>query len=231
MSISNIIEKVRKLLALSQSSNAHEAANAAAKANALIDEYRLSVDQISDVGSEDPIIHDQADPLYQADRVMVWRKLLALKLTRHYGCYIWNKATARGCFYVVAGRKSDVDVLRYMFAYISSECTRLSVREAKGKGRIYAESYRTGFVDGVMGQLAESRRQASTDQTAIVKLDDRARLAREHVTQSVPLTRGKSTTSARTDSSAFSSGQSAGRNMHFGASLSSQNRGARLLGS
>lgn len=39
----NIIDKVRKLLALSKSDNANEAAVAAAKANDLIDQYRLSV--------------------------------------------------------------------------------------------------------------------------------------------------------------------------------------------
>ena len=45
-----IIEKVRKLLALSQSDNEHEAAAAAAKAQALLSEYNLSM---SDVPAEE----------------------------------------------------------------------------------------------------------------------------------------------------------------------------------
>lgn len=43
MSMSPIIEKVQKLLSLSKSSNAHEAAAATAAANKLIDQHRLTM--------------------------------------------------------------------------------------------------------------------------------------------------------------------------------------------
>jgi hypothetical protein len=160
------------LLALSNSDNANEAASAAAKANALIDQYRISVEQIG--ASEDPFTAD-SEPLYRADRAMAWRKLLAVKLSRHYGCFVWNNTNAGKVCLQVAGRKSDVAVLRYMFAYITAECERIGVQSCKGKGRTYAESYRMGFIDGVTAKLAESRKQAAaatTDGvTALVKLD------------------------------------------------------------
>jgi hypothetical protein len=223
MSISNIIEKVKKLLALSQSSNAHEAAAAAAKANALIDEYRLSVGQLQgNTEADDPIVHDRSEPLFAADRVMAWRKTLAMRLTKHYGGYIWNDITKRKAYYVVAGRKSDVEVLRYMFAYISLECERIAANQARGNGRTFAESYKRGFVDGVMSQLQASRGEAvkaSSDPQGLVKLDERASLARQHVTAAVSLGKAKTAHVSRTDASAFYSGQSAGKAFHLGSAL------------
>lgn len=225
--IQSIIEKVRKLLALATSQNVNEAANAAAKANELIDEYRLSVDQLgaSSSDADDPLIHDEAEPLFESDRSMAWRKTLALKLSQHYGCYVWNKKSKRNIFYVVAGRQSDITVLRYMFAYLSSECMRLSTAHSKGKGRNYAESYRLGFVAGVTSALAESRQQAVQAQTvtdasiALVKLDERSKAARDLVKKTVTLGKSRAQSANHTNPDAYYSGQSAGRNTHLGANL------------
>jgi hypothetical protein len=228
MDIQSIIERVRKLLALSQSDNANEAAAATAKANALIDQYRISVEQIGE--AEDPL-SIETEPLYQGDRIMAWRKLLAVRLSRHYGCYHWNNKTANGLKLMIAGRKSDVAVLRYMFAYITSECERIGVKECKGRGRSYAESYRQGFVAGVTDKLAESRKQAAADtadgQTSLVKLDSRALEARRHVEQAIPLGRGKRLALGR-DGAAFANGQAAGGRLHLGNGLGSGR--TRMLG-
>ncbi len=230
----HIIDKVRKLLALSQSANAHEAASAAAKANQLIDEYRLSVGQLTPneaSATVDPI-ETASEPLLHSNRAMTWRKSLAIRLARHYGCFVWNSPRPRAAInYQVAGRKSDIEVLNYMFAYISTECDRITLATAKGRGRTFAESYRRGFVDGVLSQLDASRQtvaKASSDPQALVKLDDRTQDARRHVESSTHLSKGKAVTASRTDSTAFQSGRSAGRSMHLGASLSSASR-TRLL--
>ncbi len=132
---------------------------------------------------------------------------------------------------MVAGRKSDIEVLNYMFAYISTECDRITLQHSKGKGRTFAESYRRGFVDGVLTQLDASRQtavKASSDPQALVKLDDRTKEARRHVESATKLSKGKVSYSSRTDSSAFQSGQSAGRSMHLGQSLGASSR-TRLL--
>jgi hypothetical protein len=238
MDIQSIIERVRKLLALSQSDNANEAAAATAKANALIDQYRISVEQIGE--SEDPI-GVETDPLYQGERVMTWRKMLASRLSEHYGCYHWYThlkgdrrfGLAGQLKLRVAGRKSDVAVLRYMFAYISSECERLAVKECKGKGRTYAESYRQGFVHGVGVKLAESRKQA-VDATpdgsgALVKLDERALAAARYTQNAVKIDKGKAKSlSVGSDPTAFANGQTAGGRLHLGNGLGSGR--TRMLG-
>ncbi len=228
----HIIDKVRKLLALSRSSNAHEAASAAAKANQLIDEYRLSVGQLTPDNTDTDPVETASEPLLHSNRVMMWRKSLAIRLASHYGCFVWNSPRPHAAInYQVAGRKSDIEVLNYMFAYISTECDRITLSTAKGKGRTFAESYRRGFVDGVLSQLDASRQtvaKASNDPQALVKLDDRTQAARRHIEASTHLSKGKSVTASRTDSSAFQSGQSAGRSMHLGQSLGASSK-TRLL--
>ena len=66
MSTAAIIEKVQKLLALSQSQNANEAAAAAAAANKLIDQYRLSESDLEVQGqAEEPV--EEAVELTEAE--------------------------------------------------------------------------------------------------------------------------------------------------------------------
>lgn len=224
--IASIIEKVRRLLALAYSSNANEAAAATAKANQLIDEYRLSVDQLTPQEQQESA-EKSDDPLLDARRAAVWQTMLASRLSHHYGCYIWRDNQG----FRIAGRRSDMDILRYMFAYISSECMRLSTSHSKGKGRTYAESYRRGFIDAVTEKLAESRQQAKQAATheqaqGLIKLDDRSKDAEKLVRQSVKLG-GPKTTYIRVSPEGKSAGQAAGRNMHLGAALTGGN--TRLL--
>lgn len=218
MEIADVIAKIEKLRALSQSKNQHEAETAFAKMNALIDKYRITVDQLG-TKPDDPIGWGL---LYGADRIMYWRMRLALDLAKHYGCFILglkNVPGANAQTFMVAGRQSDVGVLRYMFAFISSECERISVKVCKGKGRQYAESYRLGFVVGVLAKLGESRAEAAEgDSSAIVKLDSRASEAESFVRKAAPESIEKPRT-YRPDVQAYGRGVQAGTELHLGASL------------
>jgi hypothetical protein len=135
MSVSPIIEKVQKLLALSKSCNANEAAAAAAVANRLIDQYRLSeADLDADVEGELEPIEEDSDYLYQSGKITAWKQTLVSILVKHYGCAYWNDATyASGrkvTRYKLVGKRSDVGIVRYMFATggYGSEGMRASFR-------------------------------------------------------------------------------------------------------
>lgn len=213
-----IIDKINALRALSQSSNQHEAASAAARMNALIDKYRISIEQLG--MKDDPIDWNH---LYSANRTMYWRTHLVLSLSTHYGCFPINvKQSPFATNYMVAGRKSDIYVLKYMFAFISSECERISVAECKGKGRQFAESYRIGFVTGVISKLTESRIEAANgDTSALVKLDSRVKESESFVRNQVTDLQKKSDSGYKSNMSAYSQGRSAGSNLHIGESLES----------
>lgn len=232
--LSETIEKVRKLLALSTSSNANEAAAAAGIANKLIDEHRLSVADLENTTTEEPVIQD-AEGLYESGRITPWKTTLVRVLTQHYGVAYYNDARYENgrkvSSYRMVGRASDMSIVRYMFAFLSLECTRLSSSEVKGSGRVSVASYQEGFVCGVADQLKLSReeikKQASSN--AIVKIDSRLAQSKEGMYSLIPgLRSAKAASSRRIDANAFDQGKQRGKSIHLGSAMSSGS-GIRML--
>lgn len=233
----NVIAKVQKLLALAKSSNANEAAAAANAANRLIDQHRLSMaDLASDATEVDPMMEDPG-VLYETGRVVPWKEALASNLARHYGCAIWiNSVYPKGrkvSRYRLVGRKSDLAIVNYMYAYLSAECARLCEKEAHGRGKVFANSYCVGFVAGIREQLAASRKEAEKEATgtAIVAINNRHKEADAFMRTLYNLRTVRSSTQAQTDYRAFNAGLQQGRNTHLGAGLNAApSAGVRLLG-
>jgi hypothetical protein len=232
--IDKVIDRVKKLLALAGNNNsAAEAATAAAMANSLLDEYRLSTADLEsqDESTSEPI-EDDVEPIYESGKVTAWKCLLIQVLCRQYGCSSWNDCDYSGrkiSRYKLVGRKSDISVVRYMYAYLLSECTRLSLAEAKGMGRVFIASYCEGFVHGVKEQLKASRVEVEKQATssAIVKIDARAEEAREAMYKMHNLKAVKGSSYRQRDGMAFNAGKVRGQNIHLGASIGSG--GTKLL--
>jgi len=235
MSIQDVIEKVKKLLALSKSSNVNEAANAMAAANRLLDEYRLSeADIIGSDSSLDPIIEDDSY-VYETGRISPWKQNLVMTLSSHYGCAVFNNCYypegRKVSRYKLLGRKSDIQIVQYMFAYLVLECQRLSDAEVKGQGKVVVFSYCNGFVSGIAEQLHLSRKEVEKTSTsnAIVKInarvkeaDDFMRLAHKN------LKTVKSYSHSQHDKNAYYAGQTKGKNIHIGNAIGGKT--VKLLG-
>jgi hypothetical protein len=223
---STIIERVQKLLALSKSTNASEAANAAAIANRLIDQHRLSEADL-EVHSEVCEPPEQDDGfIYTSGRINPWKVRLMNSLITHYGLACWNDAdwtTGRQVSrFRLVGRKSDITIAKYMFTWLSAECQRLSDKEAKGKGHVYVNSYCMGFVNGISTQLKSTRAevQKSATSAAIIKIDARSKEAEDFMNQlNSNLRYRKGHSKSQMDYDAFSQGKSKGESMHLGAAL------------
>lgn len=237
MAIDSIIAKVQKLLALANSSNANEAASAAAAANRLIDQYRLSeADIATDSVEIDPMMEDDHF-IYETGRIIPWKQSLVTVIAGHYGCAVFNSVTyptgRKVSRFKLVGRKSDIAIVNYMFSYLSTECMRLCEKEAYGQGKVFAASYCAGFVAGIRQQLSESRKEAEkvATSTAIVAINNRQKEAADFMNSLYRLKSVKGGSSARTDYGAFSAGMRQGRNTHLGSGLNSAgNGGVRLLG-
>jgi Protein of unknown function (DUF2786) len=233
--MATIIERVQKLLALSKSSNINEATAAAAIANRLIDEHRLSMFDLEHSAEEasEPIEED-SEYIYQSGKVTPWKRSLVMVLSNHYGCAIWNDNTfetgRQVSRYRLVGKRSDVGICRYMYSWLALECQRLADLEVKGCGRVFIASYCMGFVNGVSEQLRASRMevQKTATSTAIVKLDARLE-ASKSVMYSLHnnLVKKSSYSHSRVDNTAYRIGESKGKAVHLGASLG----GSKLLGS
>jgi hypothetical protein len=217
---SPVIEKVKRLLALAKSDNEHEAANAMAMAQRLIQQHRLSVAELeAETGNatEQPEIH-QETPVISGKRIPKWKVRLFLALARHNGCSHFHHGR-RGAdkHYVLVGRSSDVENVRFLFAYASSELTRISDLQCGGHGRSYRDSWYHGAVSGIDEQLkraAESERATATSR-ALMVLDGRRSEAEALMNKSFDIKTTKVRTRGNMDWGAYRAGKEVGNRMQI----------------
>ncbi len=180
-----IMRKVAKLLRLAQSDNANEAAQAAARAQELIDRYKLgAVDMDFDLKEsagdmpEEPV-QEYEDPLYagQGRKAETWRGRLALTLAQANQCVVHYRWRNGKKDLAIIGRPSDAMTVRYLFAYLANEVERLAHLK-RGNGRTWINNYKNGVVEGIAGQikleksrLRDKLRAEAGSSTALVKLN------------------------------------------------------------
>ena len=124
----DLIVKIQRLRALAQSTNVHEAANAAAAAERLIAEHQLTeADLETGNGTKPEDVEAWADPLFVHDGVRIyWKEWLAKDLAALYSvvtscAWCTGDAANSKIGFKVIGAKSDVELLRYQFAFLTSE--------------------------------------------------------------------------------------------------------------
>jgi hypothetical protein len=243
--MTNVIDKVQKLLRLSRSSNVHEAAAAAAAADRLIQEHGLQEAQLEADGAAPAETAAEDDsPLTSWTRLPTWKKLLTSGLVRHYACagfLTWGLGP-QAYVYKVIGRPSDVANVRYMLGWLTVEIERLASLN-KGQGKAYLDSYKRGAVNGVLGKLTESKQAQRAEAaareavvsairpeatSALAIYDRRKDEALEkmyalhpEVEAAVKRQRGGSSYSGPSRYDAYSHGRREGRNIHVGSALGS----------
>lgn len=175
------IQKAIKLLRLSESSNANEAALAATRAQEILDRYEIDRAALELTGAapeepEEPISDFGAKGAYLDDdesaRYPRWKLSLAGSVARANGCMVYLahvgytrgpsawRTTAKHNLGIV-GRPADVEKVRYIFAYLVAETDRLTDRDGTGCGKTWRNNYRLGVVDALRAALAASAKRAA----------------------------------------------------------------------
>lgn len=188
-----VIDKIAKLLRLAEGdgASANEAANAAAKAQELMDRHKLSRALIDDRALEDgdPIGSFEQEPLMQ-DMLTRWRIRLADAVARMNDCVMLLRSLSRdgikGRAYLV-GRTSDVEVSRYMFTYLNREIDRIGraalqqLDEAPREPDVWLNDFCYGAASVVFRRLQDARVNVQRDalkneagKKALVALRDRS---------------------------------------------------------
>lgn len=177
-----VIEKVRKLLALSQNNtNEHEAQSAAQLAMDLLSSYNLSMHQVG-ASNEDRTRKDNRlkGGLYQWQRGL-WEAVANL----NFCMYIPIKGTGRGQRYEhrIVGSNVNVISTEVMGDYLQQAIERLARQYAKEQGMhsIFCKdaiAYREGMALRIMARLSAERRERTKrdeesrgDGTALVLAD------------------------------------------------------------
>lgn len=190
--LSSVIAKIVKLRALaSNNSSVNEVKAATAAADRLMQEYRISQAEIeaTDVSKAEPFVTLKVS---EGGRRTAWREILLWALTEHYGCCFYfsshrSRMSGKGVqSYTVVGRKSDTDIVQYMFSWLEKEIERLCRWHAGGRGVGYATSWLQGCAQGVRAQLSDLReaaRREAAQSTAMVLLDNRCGESKAEMTR------------------------------------------------
>jgi Protein of unknown function (DUF2786) len=174
--INSVIEKIKKLRALSRKAGTPaEAEAAAAIADKLLQEYGLAEAQLQASGDKPAETIDEHTFTTFAARAPTWQRILASGLIRHYDCasyLIWLYRSPEGIPFDrpclsqrIIGRPSDIEAARYMFNWLVVEIERLAQLNA-GQGRSWLDSFRRGAVQGVLSKLYESKKAAREEVAA-----------------------------------------------------------------
>jgi hypothetical protein len=142
--------RIKKLLALSKSPNENEAMAAFAKAQKLMEEYRLG----------------EAECLYErhtvkaTKRLSRWRAVLANAVAPLYCCETFrNEYHGEICFY---GDSFDAFMAGEMYRYLSKTIEAMSKRNIrKGASLQYRDKYRLGIACRIAFRIEETGRAAS----------------------------------------------------------------------
>lgn len=162
MSLESAIAKVRKLRSLASSTSAHEAAAAAAQADAIIQKYRLQEADLS--GNASGIVEDAA-PLDVTHGIIIpWRVTLAGVVAKHYGCaaYLYRDGPQKTTRIHLIGVPTDVDITRFMFAWLATEVGGLSASEPMHSRAQFC----LGVVEGIRAALEASKKKAKAENTS-----------------------------------------------------------------
>lgn len=174
-----ILERIVKLLALSESPNQAEAESAAAKVRSMLIEYNLSMDDVAGLAAKDKaeIVEETIGGL--KTNMQTWEVLLAMVIAR---AMFARSLVGKNVVYFV-GRKDDVEVASYTFQFLRTRVQALAntatfeyAAEMRDGGialpwsvtgsrnpNTWKSSWLKGAVDGIALRLkAEREAQAQT---------------------------------------------------------------------
>lgn len=235
--MNEVIDKARRLLQLRDRAATPGEAQAAARALAkMLDKHRISIAELEMRGDQDaePMSADKQEPLLRYKRLPLWKKDLVRALCEHYGVACWRNGRVRGYDHHgrrrvsyamhMCGRKSDMDMVRYMFAWLSAETECLSRQECAGLGSVSHNSWRRGFVAGIKKQLRMARDDVAEQNSDAALVLRRRRDDASDVMRKLIDLAGKPRTSYHylyNDPVAHAAGVRRGEAQHLGDSLDS----------
>jgi hypothetical protein len=237
--LSRIIDRVRKMLAVSKSDNEHEAALAAQRAASIMEEYHLTEAQlrVEDASRAAEPITAGAIPEPTKKRV-AWKEFVAQGVAKSLGCHVY---LAEGNILTAVGREGAVQAWVYTTQYLYNEVDRLAdeawLREglnAQGAGqsiRKWKNSFRVGAGQSIMMRLYEDKAPppANTTEQAlmIIEKDDlEVQNAYVKITDRMGTAGAIGYASNRTG---YKAGREAGNNMHLGGGRAALNEGQRHI--
>lgn len=247
-----VLDRLKKLLRLGQSSNEHEAAGAAARAAELVARHNIDTAHVTlDDGATTAPVEEEALPMGR--QVVSWRAILAGGCAASQGAESWHWTVRRygapnQVSLVFAGTRAQIDASVYLYNALANETERLAdvayrreQRAAVARGyrspsaRAWKNAFRLGCAGVIADRLraqrettvADYERTAPTGSAALVHLRDQDRELARYVARK-GLRKGRPVQFRSRDG--FAAGKAAGADAHIGGGRG-LNAPARRLGS
>jgi len=161
MKKAKIIDKIKKLLALSESPNENEAAAAVVKARELLDRHNLTLAEVETLTAEDPlIIRARMGTGYK--HLPVWLIYLGAVVEKPFDCVALHSSGELS----FCGTETDAEVALYTFTYLYRaiwDCWLIHREELKADQRWKRKKrpgvYRQSFLMGAVTAVDETLRR------------------------------------------------------------------------
>ncbi|MBI5484907.1 MAG: DUF2786 domain-containing protein [Deltaproteobacteria bacterium] len=222
-----VIEKIKKLLALANSCNEHEAALAASHAQRLLAEYNLAMADIE--AAHKP---DKADQVETAvsKTLPKWMRHLSAGVSSAFDCQAVHHPAFGKLTFIGVG--ADVQIAAYTFSYLDRTIRKLcgnymkrnvSSNIAARHRELMRQSYYLGAVSTINLRLREQKVQTPVTSGALVPVKEG--LIRQAMNE-IGTVRTMYSRRSYINSEAYSSGQNDGRliGIHRGISAPSHSR-------
>lgn len=221
---SPIIDKIRKLLALANSSNEHEAALAASHVQRLLAAHNLALADIEP--DNKPHSADKVDATV-AKTLPKWVRHLSAGICTAFDCQAIHDPAAGKMTFIGVG--VDVQIAAYTFAYLDKTVRKLctnfmkhhvNASAADRQRELMRQSYYLGAISTINSRLREQKEQTPTTPGALVPVKES--LIKRAMSDLGPIRTVRSRLSY-INSNAYTKGQEDGRQigMHKGITGSS----------
>lgn len=161
---SEVLDKIKKLLRLGQSSNPHEAALAIERAFEIASRHNIELASIDLDEEERRIVHEYHRV---GCRLSLDRKLILGIVLNYFNVgVVMCHARESVCF---IGRPSDIEIAKYVFEFLVGACRdglrRYQREQSRKLSRSKRENYIAGYVYGVRSQLREAKQQLQIEES------------------------------------------------------------------
>lgn len=240
--MSQIISRVRKLLAASKSDNEHEAALAAQRAAELMAEYNLTEAELritDDTKKAESIL----EKVYIVDKVQkrrcAWKELIADGVAKVLGCHMYLSQFGP----TVMGRESACAAWSYTCQYLYNEVERLAEEAwleevvmaslAGHSSRKWKNSFKVGCAQSIIMRLyeaAEARPPADPNNKALMILkDDEKEVENAYRTMSENWGKVGTMTGLISNRTGYKAGLEAGQELELNQAKGALKEGQRVL--
>ena len=164
----DLIQRLQKVRALTDSSVPGEAAAAAAKLQEILLKYNLEMEDIEEDSpvSDDKYVKEELELGVTSGNMINWRRILLSGIARSLMCAAFGYQGTRQM--VIVGQRHNIEMSRHFYDYLSSEIDRLADAtwmKARNRTREHARSWKSSFYNGavdiVVQRLEEKYQQVS----------------------------------------------------------------------